>query len=313
MQDPEGGFQLAFSIGLAPDFFVAALACALRAVGDLTTCDKINDSDWVRPDLVAIRRGIVADGLGTVIAGALGTIGLNTFSGSIGLSVATGITSRAVGLAIGAIFVILSLLPPFSALLVAIPQQVTGGVLIFAAGFIVINGIQVMTSRLLDNRKIIMIGTALVCGLSRDLYPAFYGALPSWAIGAVGSDLVVTLGVAILLNVLFRIGIRRNGQMTIMAGIPLRHHIVARERRVRPKWYPRQSIDPHFRFAVLGFGPAGSPGKAPGRERRGGFPLGWVFRYRGPSLSRGPPVPPGPCPPFDRSTRAPSWLSFACG
>jgi xanthine permease XanP len=36
----------------------------LRTVGVITTCQKINDLDWKRPELKSIQRGIVADGIG---------------------------------------------------------------------------------------------------------------------------------------------------------------------------------------------------------------------------------------------------------
>ena len=43
----------------------------LRTVGVITTCQKINDSDWRRPDLGPIQGGILADGIGCVVGGLL--------------------------------------------------------------------------------------------------------------------------------------------------------------------------------------------------------------------------------------------------
>src|SRR5690606_15467809 len=79
-----------FDSGLAFEFAVTSVASSLRTLGDLTTCQKINDPDWQRPDMASLKRGLLADGLGNVVAGAVGTMGLSPFSGSIGLSVATG-------------------------------------------------------------------------------------------------------------------------------------------------------------------------------------------------------------------------------
>jgi len=41
-------------------------------LGVITTCQKINDSDWKRPDLGPIQRGILADDIGCMVGGLLG-------------------------------------------------------------------------------------------------------------------------------------------------------------------------------------------------------------------------------------------------
>ena len=49
---------LSFDWSLAVPYLVGALACTLRAVGDITTCQRIANPDWVRPDMGSIERGI---------------------------------------------------------------------------------------------------------------------------------------------------------------------------------------------------------------------------------------------------------------
>ena len=198
-----------FDLALVPQFAVSALAAALRAIGDITTCQKINDKDWARPEFGSIERGVRADGLATVISGSIGSLGLNTFSGSIGLSQATGITARSVGYAIGALFVALSCLPPVTAVAATIPLPVTGGILLFSSAFILANGLQIIVARLLDSRRIVTVGLALTFGISHDVFLAFYTGLPSWLGTLASSGLVVTLLIALVLNAVFRIGVAR--------------------------------------------------------------------------------------------------------
>src|SRR5690606_2670976 len=150
---------------------VTSVASSLRTLGDLTTCQKINDPDWQRPDMASLKRGLLADGLGNVVAGAVGTMGLSPFSGSIGLSVATGVKARRVGLAVGVIFIVLAFFPAATALVASIPMPVSGAILLFSSCFILINGLQIILSRLLDNRKVLVVGLGLIFGVSRDLYP----------------------------------------------------------------------------------------------------------------------------------------------
>ncbi len=64
----------AFSADLIVPFMAAALTCALRGMGDITTCQKINDRDWIRPDMISIRNGIVSNGVGTIVAACVGGI-----------------------------------------------------------------------------------------------------------------------------------------------------------------------------------------------------------------------------------------------
>ena len=42
--------RLPFAPDLVPAFMIAAVAAMLRTVGVVTTCQKINDADWKRPD-----------------------------------------------------------------------------------------------------------------------------------------------------------------------------------------------------------------------------------------------------------------------
>ena len=85
-------------------FAVAAVAASLRAMGDVTICQKTNDAAWTRPDMQTISGGALANGLSTALAGLLGTIGTNTSTSNVGLAAATGVTSRNVAFAVGGIY-----------------------------------------------------------------------------------------------------------------------------------------------------------------------------------------------------------------
>jgi len=206
-----------FDSSLAFEFGVTALASSLRTLGDLTTCQKINDPNWQRPDMGSLKRGLLADGIGNVIAGGLGTIGLSPFSGSIGLSVATGVKARRVGLAVGFIFIVLAFCPAASALVGSIPMPVSGAILLFSACFILINGMQILLSRLLDNRKVLVVGLGVIAGLSRDLFPDFFASMRVLE-PLAASPLAEALLVAMLLNACFRLGTRMRAQLQFEPG-----------------------------------------------------------------------------------------------
>ena len=204
-----------FDTTLALPFLVAAIAASLKVVGNVTTCQKANDADWVRADMRSIGRGVVADGLGSIAAGALGAHGLNSSTGAVGLANATGVTSRRVAYSVAAILLVLAFMPQLGILFYLMPRPVAGAALVFSSTFIVINGLEIMTSRLLDARKTIVIGLALVFGLAVEVFPGLLEALPTTARVALGTSLVLGTLVGLGLNVLFRIGLRRTGSMTV--------------------------------------------------------------------------------------------------
>ena len=71
------------------------------------------------------------------------------------------------------------------------PRSIAGAALVFSSTFIIINGLEIMTSRLLDARKTLVIGLALVFGLAVEVLPGLLDALPPAARGALGNSLVL--------------------------------------------------------------------------------------------------------------------------
>jgi len=207
-----------FDAALALPFGVAALAACLRAMGDVTTCQKMNDAEWTRPSLRSLSGGVLANGIGTTAAGLLGTIGVNTLTSSVGLAAATGVASRRIAHAIAGMFLGLAFLPKAAALFAIMPRPVLGATLLFSAAFVFINGLQIITSRMLDIRKTLVIGLSFMTGLSVDLHPAFFTALPPAAHPFVNSSLVLGTVTALLLNLVFRAGVRRTQTLTVEPG-----------------------------------------------------------------------------------------------
>lgn len=68
----------------------------------------IIDVDWRRLNLRAAGNGLFAEGLATVFSGVVGALPQTASPGSVGLSIATGVTSRYLGFAVGALLILLS-------------------------------------------------------------------------------------------------------------------------------------------------------------------------------------------------------------
>jgi xanthine permease XanP len=212
---PSFYFSWSFDLALVAPFAIASVAAAMKAAGTITVCQKMNDADWVRPDMKSVTRGVLADGVSTVLAGAAGALGTNTATPSVGLAAATGVASRSVAYAVAAIFLFLGFFPKLPALLGLMPRPVIVAALLFAVSFIMINGLQIMVSRLLDARRTLIIALSTIAGMAIEAFPSISTSAPAPFAPLVGSSLVLATVTALMLNLIFRIGVKRTATLTI--------------------------------------------------------------------------------------------------
>ncbi len=208
----------AFDFSFIIPFGVATLCSTFKTVGDLVTCQKINDSEWKRPDMKRVARGILADGLGGLIPGIIGGYGQSTSSSNVGLSVATGATSRIIAFAAGGIFILLAFFPKLAEVFLIMPKPVIGATLIFAVSFMIVAGFQIMMSRMMDARKTFVVGASIIFGLSADMVPDLYLNVHPWIRPIFSSSLSLATVTAILLNLALRIGISKQAVLDLGAG-----------------------------------------------------------------------------------------------
>ncbi|HKN23674.1 MAG TPA: solute carrier family 23 protein [Candidatus Acidoferrum sp.] len=209
---------LSFRFSLVVPFLIACVTANLKTVGDLTLCQKINDADWKRTDMKSISGGLLASGFGTFFSGLSGGVAQNTVSSSIGLSLATGTTSRSIALPAGLAVIALAFFPKIAAVLVAMPAPVVGAMLIYSACFIVIGGLQLLTSRMLDARRIFAVGISFIFGLSVDISPDLYREVPEFLRPVFSSSVAFATILVISLSLLFRLGIASKIKFQVQPG-----------------------------------------------------------------------------------------------
>jgi xanthine permease XanP len=216
VQLPHVGYiAWSFDTVLIAPFLIAALANTLKAAALLTTAEKASDADWVRPNLQKIGGGVLADGVTTALSGAFCVFGVNTSSSSVGLIEATGIASRVIAYAVGGIFVIMAFIPPLIRFFTLIPASVIGATFIFASCTILKGGIETIASRMLDARRTLVVGLAIMTGLAVEAFPGFFHNTPASIEPLIDSPLVLGTFVGFGLNALFRIGSRRRAVLNI--------------------------------------------------------------------------------------------------
>jgi NCS2 family nucleobase:cation symporter-2 len=209
---------VAFEWSLLLPFTIACVASSLKNIGDLTMCQKINDSDWKRTDMASVSRGASVLGIVNIASGLLGTVSHNASSSNIGLAVASGATSRSIAYSFGALMLLCAFLPKVAATITALPPPITGAAVIYCACFMMLAGIQLLTSRLLDTRRILMAGCALAFGLSAGLMPHLYVNAPHFLQPILHSPVSFSALVALVLNYLMQLGNTRHTRLTLTAG-----------------------------------------------------------------------------------------------
>jgi xanthine permease XanP len=235
-------FERSFDLALAAPFVIGSIAAAMKAAGTITVCQKMNDADWVRPDMKSIVAGVLADGASTLLAGAVGAFGTNTSTPAVGIAAATGVASRTVAFAAATIFILMGFLPKLPALLGLMPRPVVVAALLFAVSFVMINGLQIMTSRLLDARRTVIIALSVIAGLAVEVFPSISTSAPPALLPLVSSSLVLATTFALALNLVFRIGVKKTATLTIEDTAPDPEAVEAFFQTQGAKWGARADV-----------------------------------------------------------------------
>ncbi len=121
---------------------------------------------------------------------------------------AIGATGRVIALPTGLFVIALAFCPRLAAAFSIMPVPVMGAVLVYVACFMIVGGLQVITSRLLDIRRTFAVGIALIFGLSVEIVGLF-SHVPSALAPVFSSALSLTTVLVVGLTLLFRIGVAK--------------------------------------------------------------------------------------------------------
>ncbi|MEI7634060.1 MAG: solute carrier family 23 protein [bacterium] len=208
----EDTFKIAFRWSLLPTFIIVSICGALKTFGNLILCEKINDEEWSQPDINQIGTGLMADSICVTASGLLGGMASDTSASNVSLSSASGATSRYIGYAAGALFMLLGFSPKLSAVLSVMPMPVMGAILVFVTSYMIISGLSIIIGSGMDSRNIYVIGISMVFGLSLDILPQLYAGVPAWLRPLFDSSLTFSTVLAVVLNQLLSLGKRKDAK-----------------------------------------------------------------------------------------------------
>lgn len=168
--------------------------------------ERMNDADWRRADMHAAQRAVTTCGIGNILNGFTSGFQSGLSSSSVGLAFATQSTARIIGVVAGVMIFAIAFMPKAILTLTFIPSPVIGGILLYTSAYLVVAGMDLVTSRRLSERRVFLVGLSVVAGLSVALLP-IREQLPVVLQPLFSTPLTVGAITAVLLNLLFRIGI----------------------------------------------------------------------------------------------------------
>jgi uric acid transporter len=166
------------------------------AVGEMTD-RKIEQRD--------LTRGLLTDGLGTLIGGIFNTFPYTSFSQNVGLVGVTGVRSRWVTAVGGVILLVLGLIPKLGALVTAVPLFVLGGAGIVMFGMVAATGIRILAAvdYKTNRNNLFIVAIAIGFGMIPLVAPTFFANFPKSLEPLLNSGIVLAAIAAVLLNAYF--------------------------------------------------------------------------------------------------------------
>ena len=156
-------------------------------------------------DQAALTRGLRADGIGTIVGGLFNTFPYTSFSQNVGLVGVTGVRSRYVAVAGGALLIVLGLIPKLAAIVAAVPQFVLGGAGVVMFGMVAATGIRILgqVDFKSSRNNLFVVAISLGIGMIPLIAPNFFQALPVSLKPLLESGILLATVAAVLLNAFF--------------------------------------------------------------------------------------------------------------
>lgn len=171
---------LAFSPAHTLPFALAYLVTSIETFGDMNTIAEITDGRLETAGHGRLRGGLLADAVGSALAGLFGTTPNTSYSGNLAIVQLTGVTARAAGFVAGGVLLALGLVPKLGALISVMPAPVVGGGMLVAVAMLLGIGMRIAMREGHDNRCLLIVGVACACGLGVQNVPDLAQHAPDW-------------------------------------------------------------------------------------------------------------------------------------
>jgi len=216
------GFDLNFGPafwGLLPAFLFIALLCTIQTISSTVSMQRLS---WRQPravDFRAVQGAVAADGVGNLLSGLAGTMPNGFRPTGAAVAELTGISSRSVGLVLGALLITLAFLPKVLAVFLAIPSPVIAAFITITMATIFILGIKMIVQDGLDYRKGLIAGIAFWLGVGFQNGVIFPEYVLGFAGGLLRNGMIAGGLVAILMTLFVELTKPRHSRLEVEFGL----------------------------------------------------------------------------------------------
>lgn len=202
-----GTFGWKFDSELLGLYALMGVSLTLMSLGTQTVAQRAVDADWHIPNLRAYARGLRAEGISHMVGSFMNAMPQSASGGAVGLAVSAGCTSRYLGFWVAGALVFMALCSKLIVLWFVVPAPVIAALMLYLAALLIMTGLRLIASRMLDNRRSMAVGLGLMVGVANQYL--VWGLQPSMP--ALADFMRVAGGlngllVALVLTLLFRIG-----------------------------------------------------------------------------------------------------------
>ena len=202
---------------LLPMFLIVSISGAIKAVGGSVVVQQVSTREQRVTDYRRVQGVVNANGVGSLISGFLGILPTGTYAATtVSLTNFTGVAARTVGYTIGIMLVVLALLPKPMALLLTIPDAVTGAYMLMIMGLLFVEGLRSVSQDGLDPRKVLIVGISMAVGVGlqgENVITDVVGG--SWGL-VLGNGMIVGTITAILLTAFIELSAPRRRRLEVM-------------------------------------------------------------------------------------------------
>ncbi len=151
---------------LLPMFLIVSMAGTIKAIGNSVVVQQVSWRESRATDYRLVQGAVTTNGVGSIISGFLGTLPIGAYGATtVSLINFTGVAARRVGYAIGALLMVIALLPKAMALLLTIPDPVTSAYMLVIMGMLFVEGARSVFQDDLQPRRALIVGVSLAVGV----------------------------------------------------------------------------------------------------------------------------------------------------
>ena len=186
---------------LLPAFLIVSLVVAIKMSVDGVVLQQVSRRRPPATDFRLVQGAVNVNGLGALLAGITGALPTIVYTPSIvSLVTITGVAARSVGLAIGAMLILLAFLPKVAGILLTVPGPVMAGFLLMIMGLLFVEGMRMVFQDGLDPQKAIVVGLSLSLGVGLQSHNVLEDVLGTTWGASLGNGMTVGVLTAIVLT-----------------------------------------------------------------------------------------------------------------